>query len=257
MTFIFVFIFAAFGYHYIRLVFADSQHSWPLCLDLQDCFTYTIGMGLRQGGGIGDVVRTLPVSDPMYLGTAIWSVGFWVVICIVCLNIIFGIIIDTFAKLREMKAEKQKDIDTRCVICDLDRSTFDREGLGFDHHQRQEHNIWHYVAYLLHLCDKDSADFSGIESYIYSRFKAKPIVTDFFPARRALCLEKDLPAVEEVTIGRESQLSAMIDRISQTNDRLSKHGERTVDGMEAMREDVINRESQLQHIKVKWMSILS
>lgn len=48
---------------------------------------------------------------------------FFVIITFTLLNIIFGIIIDTFAELRDAKKKIDEDINNKCFICSLDRYT--------------------------------------------------------------------------------------------------------------------------------------
>ena len=56
-------------------------------------------------------------------------------------NIVAGIIIDTFGSLREKENEKNKDIEDKCFICGNLKTTFDRlsdnvAGGGFLYHIR-------------------------------------------------------------------------------------------------------------------------
>ena len=59
------------------------------------------------------------------------------------LNIIFGVIIDTFAELRDKKAEMEEDMQNVCFICNLERSIFDRDTQeGFEYHCINDHDVW-------------------------------------------------------------------------------------------------------------------
>jgi hypothetical protein len=102
LTLMFVYMFTGLGFHYLRYVFQD-KHNFPICTTLLECFSYTAGQGLLQGGGVGDVVYYVDAEDPRFLVTSLWNLGFWIIIIIVCLNIVFGMIIDTFASLRDTK----------------------------------------------------------------------------------------------------------------------------------------------------------
>lgn len=88
------------------------------------------------------------------------------IVNIILLNIIFGIIIDTFAELRNKRADMDKDKRTTCFICGIDRFRFDLETDGFEYHIKNEHNVWNYVFYMIHLKTKDKTDYNGIESKI-------------------------------------------------------------------------------------------
>ena len=72
----------------------------------------------------------------------------YMVICIIIMfNILFGIVIDTFAQLRDRKSFTDLDMKNICYICAIDRSTvrsnrvflilflqFDKYSDGFDKH---------------------------------------------------------------------------------------------------------------------------
>ena len=41
-------------------------------------------------------------------------------------------------------------MDNVCFICGIDRSTFDRKhAKGFAYHIEHEHNVWHYLAFII------------------------------------------------------------------------------------------------------------
>jgi hypothetical protein len=48
---------------------------------------------------------------------------FHIVVIIIMINILFGIIIDTFAQLRDEKQTKDDDKRNVCYICNIDRNT--------------------------------------------------------------------------------------------------------------------------------------
>merc|ERR1712057_92580 len=84
-----------------------------------------------------------------------FDLSFFIIIVIVLLNVIFGIIIDTFASLREQMEATILDMKTNCFMCSIDRYTFDRQGTPFDIHIKKEHNMWQYLYYLVYLKTKD------------------------------------------------------------------------------------------------------
>jgi hypothetical protein len=86
----------------------------------------TLNFGLRNGGGIGD---SLPSNSwyndakEVYLLRSINDLSFMIIIILLFFNIIFGIIIDTFAGLRDEAAVMEDDIKNVCYICGIDRET--------------------------------------------------------------------------------------------------------------------------------------
>lgn len=57
---------------------------------------------------------------------------------------------------------------------------------GFDHHVKNEHNMWAYVFFLIHLDDVKTSDYTAMELYV-NKF-VEDEIHDFFPMNRALCL---------------------------------------------------------------------
>lgn len=55
----------------------------------------------------------------------------------------------------------------KCFICNLERSLFDRHSYGFAKHIAEDHNVWQYIYFLVHLRVKDKTEFDGAESFCY------------------------------------------------------------------------------------------
>jgi hypothetical protein len=132
-----------------------------------------IDKGVTLGGGIGDYTESVnyKTENSKYFIKLIHDASFHILIKIIMLNIVFGIIIDTFAKARTIKKDVQVDSDNKCFICNQDRSIFDKysEG-GFDRHVAKDHNLWQYVFYIVHLESKDPTEMTGIESYVFKMY---------------------------------------------------------------------------------------
>ena len=92
------------------------------------CYFNIISYGLRNGGGIGDaaIFENFKNSLP-YHTRFLYTATFQLVINIAMLNIVFGIIIDTFAVLREEEEQKKNDMYNNCFICSFDRDTLDKK----------------------------------------------------------------------------------------------------------------------------------
>lgn len=54
---------------------------------------------------------------------------FFAVIVLILMNVLFGIIVDSFGALREEKNFQQDDSINLCFVCNLKRDMFDRYGL--------------------------------------------------------------------------------------------------------------------------------
>ena len=71
-----------------------------------------------------------------------------------------GIIIDAFGASRDTRGEVDEDQQSKCFICGIDSSLFDRHG-GFDMHIENEHNMWKYVYFMAYLSQKDPQEYNG------------------------------------------------------------------------------------------------
>lgn len=113
-----------------------------------------------------------------YASRVTYDVFFFVIIIVLLLNIIFGIIIDTFGKLREDAAEKNRLQTEYCFICGLPKESFEvvsfekkekNVGSGYSSafmaHIKTEHNMWDYIFFLIYLKSKDDNNYFGIERY--------------------------------------------------------------------------------------------
>lgn len=93
--------------------------------------------GMRFGGGIGDSSEPVHFHDDVekYLFKLAHDASFQIVINIICLNIIFGIIVNSFASLRDLKGKNDEDMHNVCYICNFERLIFDKDSEGgFNRH---------------------------------------------------------------------------------------------------------------------------
>lgn len=94
--------------YYEGLQYNEDTDKFDVCKDLYTCFIFTINLGLRNGGGIADSMSIEPVSNTRFYVKSLHDVSFFLVVNVIALNIIFGIIIDTFSQLRDEEHERSK-----------------------------------------------------------------------------------------------------------------------------------------------------
>ena len=101
--------------------FSDIKDPWNeegelgprTCTKFGDCFMFVMYWGLTNGGGIGEAmvsggnIATRPKR-------IIFDLLFFVVVLVLELNVVFGIIIDTFSQLREQHRQRQ-ECDQQCL----------------------------------------------------------------------------------------------------------------------------------------------
>ncbi|KAH6928546.1 hypothetical protein HPB50_016883 [Hyalomma asiaticum] len=167
----------------------DDKTTERACDSLLMCIITTMNHGLRNGGGIGDILRPPSAKEPLYFARVVYDLLFFFVVIIIVLNLIFGVIIDTFADLRSEKQQKEETLRNTCFICGLDRSAFDNKSVSFEEHIRCEHNLWHYLYFIVLVRVKDPTEFTGPESYVDSMIKEKNL--EWFPRMRAMSLAAD------------------------------------------------------------------
>ena len=96
---------------------AEDSTKERACDTLLMCIVTTLNQGLRNGGGIGDVLRRPSLKENMFVGRVIYDLLFFFIVIIIVLNLIFGVIIDTFADLRSEKQNKEEVLKNTCFIC--------------------------------------------------------------------------------------------------------------------------------------------
>uniref|UniRef100_A0AAQ5ZMC5 Inositol 1,4,5-trisphosphate receptor n=1 Tax=Amphiprion ocellaris TaxID=80972 RepID=A0AAQ5ZMC5_AMPOC len=157
-----------------------------VCDTLLMCIITVLNQGLRNGGGVGDILRRPSKEEPLFAARVVYDLLFFFVVIIIVLNLIFGVIIDTFADLRSEKQRKEEILKTTCFICGLERDKFDNKTVSFEEHIKYEHSMWHYLYFLVLVRVKDPTEYTGPESYVAQMIAEKNL--EWFPRMRAMSL---------------------------------------------------------------------
>ena len=98
------------GQNYNDLFHSEWVGTLRVCDTLKSCFFTILNLGLRNGGGIAESMILTDINSNKYnfFMRLIFDIGFFAMVNIISLNIIFGIIIDTFAELRSKQRERRK-----------------------------------------------------------------------------------------------------------------------------------------------------
>jgi len=127
------------------------------------------------------------------------------------LNVLFGIIIDTFATLRDEKSKQYDDMVNKCFICNYPRLIFQKycpDG-GMAKHISKDHYAWNYAFYMVHLYTLDVSDHNGDESFVFQKFESKDMA--WVPAYRALCVPEGVSMDEGDGEGEEDAAETEVD----------------------------------------------
>ncbi|XP_048055333.1 inositol 1,4,5-trisphosphate receptor type 1 isoform X2 [Megalobrama amblycephala] len=178
------------------------------CDSLWMCMITVLSHGLRSGGGVGDVLRKPSKEERLFAARVVYDLLFFFLVIIIVLNLIFGVIIDTFADLRSEKQRKEEILKTTCFICGLERDKFDNKTVTFEEHIKEEHNLWHYLFFIVLVRVKDSTEYTGPESYVAQMIKEHNL--DWFPRMRAMSL------VSSDGEGEQNELRSLQEKLEST-----------------------------------------
>uniref|UniRef100_A0A8C1N0L9 Inositol 1,4,5-trisphosphate receptor n=1 Tax=Cyprinus carpio TaxID=7962 RepID=A0A8C1N0L9_CYPCA len=219
----------------IMLEEEDEDSTERVCDTLLMCIITVLNHGLRNGGGIADVLRKLSKEEPMFPARVVFDLLFFFIVIIIVLNLIFGVIIDTFADLRSEKQRKEEILKTTCFICGLERDKFDNKTVSFEEHIKSEHNMWHYLYFLVLVKVKDPTEYTGPESYVAQMIKEKNL--DWFPRMRAMSLvssegeseQNEIRLLQErldITVSLVDQLSSQLSELKEQMTEQRKNKQR-------------------------------
>lgn len=221
-TIIVIYAFAVVGYLELADMFGTGDHpdnELPVCTSLWMCFLTAINEGLR-GGDIGgymgskynpDIVELDGKDTALFYLQVFFQLAFWFIVITILLNVIFGIIIDSFGELRNNNLAIKHAMENSCFISGIDRFTLDTKGGGFVNHIKKHQNMWNYLYLIITLREKDETDYNGWESHVAQMMEKEDM--SFFPRNDAIAL-KDLKEREE------SEARAHMDRVSATADHV-------------------------------------
>jgi hypothetical protein len=177
-----------------------------MCSSLWWCFLSHLSISIRNGGvAVGE-------TDPCWGGNTtmqnrkgcenqndsseatawrlLYDFSFFVVVITILLNVVFGIIIDSFSSLRERKEDVAKYILNWCFVCNIEKEKFTSQGIAFSRHIRGgiegDHNLWNYLFFKLYIEGKIRTNYTYIEKLISDKLQEEDY--SFMPDYKALCL---------------------------------------------------------------------
>uniref|UniRef100_A0A8C3LVG9 Inositol 1,4,5-trisphosphate receptor n=1 Tax=Chrysolophus pictus TaxID=9089 RepID=A0A8C3LVG9_CHRPC len=191
-----------------RVLRCDTDQWERACDTLLMCIVTVLNHGLRNGGGVGDILRKPSKDESLFPARVVYDLLFFFIVIIIVLNLIFGVIIDTFADLRSEKQKKEEILKTTCFICGLERDKFDNKTVSFEEHIKYEHNMWNYLYFIVLVRVKNKTDYTGPESYVAQMIKVRNL--DWFPRMRAMSL------VSNEGEGEQNEIRNLQDKLNST-----------------------------------------
>ena len=239
--FVIIYIYAIVGFAFGQDLFVAGDYPDPdidWCTNLFVCWVSAVTNGLREGD-IGKIMEPRPSDDARYPFMVLYQFSYYLIVITVLLNVIFGIIIDTFSELRTSAAQKTTAMENTCFICGVDRFTFETQGSGFKRHITEDHNMWNYLFMIVYLREMDKTEYNGWEQYVANKLKARDL--SFFPVNAALVLkehkERENRAGQEM--GRQvMDVSQNVLQLSKAIERVEKNLNDRVDNITKLQESL-------------------
>ena len=102
---------AIIGYTFLAPTFTEfNDDEGTMCPDVMVCWITLLTQGLQKSD-IGEVMDMRPVGDQLYPGIVVYQFTFYVIVLTILMNVIFGIIIDTFGELRTGRASIKRQME--------------------------------------------------------------------------------------------------------------------------------------------------
>ncbi|XP_064638655.1 inositol 1,4,5-trisphosphate receptor type 3-like isoform X2 [Lineus longissimus] len=215
---VFFYIYAVLSFAFYRELYdANTGH---FCTTMYECFVTVIHRGLIDGIYSFTNTKLEELMAPPY-GRAfsyyaiktIFDITFFILVTTIGLNIIFGIIVDTFSELRDSKWNIDNDMKSTCFICSRGSYDFEHHGGGFEKHVKLEHNQWAYLFFFIHLNETRSNDYTAIELYVHRMLERGNY--DFFPVNRALALQHEEDSNEMRLEQLMTQVSYLVSKMKE------------------------------------------
>lgn len=92
------------------------------CSNTFQCFLFVLALGPRSSGGIADMIQRQSYEEENRTKYIIWwlyGIIAFAILNIIGLNILFGIILDTFKELRIRRQSIEEDQLSNCFICGI------------------------------------------------------------------------------------------------------------------------------------------
>lgn len=88
-------------------------------------------------------------------------------------NVFLGLIVDTFAVLRDKNSQIDEDISGVCFICGLTVNQSHRKNINFEEHRTIDHDVWKTVDFMIHLQVVNPQDLNDDEHFVWEKLAEK------------------------------------------------------------------------------------
>jgi hypothetical protein len=176
-----MYVFSLFAYYWLF-----ESYEGDYCDSTFQCLLTSIDRSFKYDGALGGFMTPSNVVHPdnntYFMVRFFFDNLYFILLMIIMINIVSGIIINTFGTLREELNEYLEDLENLCFICGFDKETIEKSSKnqkGFKYHIKEEHYLWNYLFYIAYIKNKDPTELSGIESYVADKIDSEDI--SWFP----------------------------------------------------------------------------
>ena len=186
-VFIITYVYAIIAFYFLNDQFVRKvgNNEVAECSSLVYCFFTNLNYGIRVTAGIGDILprRSFFRLPDIYMQRFFFDVIYFALVVVIMLNIVFGIIIDTFRALRIKDQYTEFDINNVCFICGVKREELEKNKISYDKHINEIHSIWNYMSYIIGLLFEDPQELNANNSYVLQMLEKKNI--NWFPEAKS------------------------------------------------------------------------
>jgi len=165
------------------------------CASLYACFVYVFFTQVSGSwGNLRGDIGAVAVGGGDYLGRVAYDGVFFMWAGVVLMNVVTGLMVDSFGAIREEKGARAEVLATECFVCGISMGAYEDLGMAgpsFGKHQGGEHDLWNYALYASYLGAKDPTDHSGVEGFVASQLGnglGAPLL-DWVPGRTSVAIE--------------------------------------------------------------------
>jgi Na+-transporting NADH:ubiquinone oxidoreductase subunit NqrC len=133
--------------------------------------------------------RSFVIEPGYYIARFLYEDLFFILVIVILLSLVFGIVIDAFAELRDKYLKNEKDKKDTCFICGASREQLEKKCENFNLHVMKVHNMWTYADYIIGLKFVDVQETNAINSYVIEQVEMKQ--TAWLP------VEEEVPSEEK------------------------------------------------------------
>ena len=221
LTLTIVYIFSFFSFIFFREDFINDDGMF--CNSLIECVATMLANSV-EGGGMRDRLGPGPNAPnatgytDTQAGRIVLDLLFWILIVTIMMNLVLGIIVDTFSQLREEEAHRNDEMTSKCFICSLPAYRFEKAG-GFKKHIAHDHNMWMYLYYTIYLDTISRADRTDLQAFLHGEWVDSKNHGPF-PIMRAQVLESSDKDTGDMVQGLMSKLTSLEESNRATQSRI-------------------------------------